>query len=291
MLAGGGPELRLTRGDRRLPAALAERARAFDPAKTFPVRPRAAATVVLLRDGLAGPEAYLLRRVSTMAFAGGMHAFAGGGVDPRDAQSATGWAGPSPDEWARTLDTDAETARGLVCAAVRETFEESGVLLAGATERHVVPDTTSPDWEADRVALAVHTLEFGDLLARRGLVLRTDLLHAWARWVTPEFEPRRYDAYIFVAALPGGQLTRCVAGEADHVSWVRPADAVAAFRSGRMPMLLPTVATLLALSPAGTVAAALALAADRSMAPLVPRPVLADDGVYLALPGEKGYGA
>lgn len=279
----------LTRADRRLPAALAERAREFGRSADPPVAPRCAATVVLLRDAATGLEAYLLRRVSTMAFAAGMHVFPGGGVDVRDADATTGWAGPAPEEWADTLRTGAATARSLVSAAVRETFEESGVLLAGATGDEVVRNTTTADWEAERVALEDGRLPLATLLVRHRLVLRTDLLRAWARWVTPEFEPRRYDTYVFLAALPAGQLTRAVAGEADQVEWIRPVDAVDAFRAGRMPMLPPTVATLVGLTPATTVAEAMALASSRSMAPVMPRPVLADDGAYLLLPGEEGY--
>ena len=88
-----------------------------------------------------------------MAFAAGMCVFPGGGVDPRDFDHAVAWAGPSPAAWAEKLGTDEAMARALVCAAVRETFEESGVLLAGTSPTSVVADTTGDDWEADRLAL------------------------------------------------------------------------------------------------------------------------------------------
>ena len=96
--------------------------------------PKGAATVVLLRDQAGGPpEVYLLRRHLGMAFAAGMYAFPGGTVDVRDSDREVAWAGPTPAEWGRRLSCDEATARALVCAAVRETFEESGVLLAGAS--------------------------------------------------------------------------------------------------------------------------------------------------------------
>ena len=104
-----------------------------------------------------------------------------------------------------------------MCAAVRETFEESGVLLAGPSPTSVVADTTGDDWEADRVALEGRSLSFTDFLERRGLVLRTDLLGAWAAWLTPVFEPRRYRTWFFVAALPAGQRTRDVSTESSSV--------------------------------------------------------------------------
>src|SRR5687768_4482863 len=175
----------------QLPPQLVEDAQSYADGSREPVEPRNAATVVLMRRGREGPEIYLLRRQTSMAFAGGMCVFPGGGVDPRDFDHAVAWAGPSPAEWAERLGVDERMARALVCAAVRETFEESGVLLAGAADS-VVADTTGDDWEADRVALEGRDLSLTDFLDRRGLVLRTDLLGAWAGWTTPVFEPRRY---------------------------------------------------------------------------------------------------
>ncbi|MGH3360506.1 MAG: NUDIX hydrolase, partial [Nocardioidaceae bacterium] len=102
-----------------------------------PVRPVDAATVVLLRDGADGLEAYFLRRQPTMAFAAGMYVFPGGRVDPRDADADVRWVGPPPSAWAARFGCDESLARALVCAAVRETYEESDVLLAG-DERDVV---------------------------------------------------------------------------------------------------------------------------------------------------------
>ena len=155
-----------------------------------------------------------------MAFAAGMYVFPGGGVDPRDFDHTVGWAGPTAEEWAERLGTDAPMARALVCAAVRETFEESGVLLAGASGDEVVADTTGDDWEADRVALEARELSLTAFLERRGLVLRSDLLGAWAGWLTPVFEPRRYRTWFFVAVLPEGQRTRDVSSESASVTWM-----------------------------------------------------------------------
>ena len=140
-----------------------------------------------------------------MDFAGGMCVFPGGGVDPRDFDATVAWAGPTPADWADRLGADEDVARALVCAAVRETFEESGVLLAGDSADTVVADTTGDDWEADRVALESRELSMTDFLTRRGLVLRTDLLGTWSGWLTPVFEPKRYRTWFFVALLPEGQ--------------------------------------------------------------------------------------
>lgn len=265
-----------------VPASLVERARAFldDPGE--PAAPRAAATVVLLRDGSAGLEVYLLRRTGTMAFAAGMHVFPGGSVDPRDGEVETAWAGPDPSEWGRRLGCDETLARALVCAAVRETFEESGVVLAGAAPDLVVGDTTAPDWERDRLALLDRSSSMAEVLARRGLVLRSDLLRAWAHWITPEFEPRRYDTRFFVAAVPEGQLARDVSTEADEAAWVAVRAAVDAHDAGRMAMLPPTIAALRDLAALGDLHAV--LAAPREVRPTMPRLVEDAAGMRLEVP-------
>jgi 8-oxo-dGTP pyrophosphatase MutT (NUDIX family) len=233
-----------------LPASLVEQAAAYASGELTPAEPRNAATVVLLRPGTtgggsAGPEVYLLRRQASMAFAAGMCVFPGGGVDPRDFDHDVAWAGPESSEWAVRLGTDEATARALVSAAVRETFEESGVLLAGPSASSVVADTTADEWEADRVALEARSLSFTDFLDRRGLVLRSDLLRAWSGWLTPVFEPKRYRTWFFVAVLPVGQRARDVSSESSSVSWMGALDAASAVDAGQLLMLPPTYLTCL----------------------------------------------
>lgn len=273
---------------RKLPPALVEHAKAFLAADRAPVTPQGAATVVLLRQphDRAGLEVYLLRRHLAMAFAAGMYAFPGGTVDQRDSDVAVAWTGPTPTEWAARLNCVESQARALVCAAVRETFEESGVLLAGHTPSTVVGDTTGDEWERDRAALVEHGLAFGDFLDQRGLVLRTDLLATWAHWITPEFEPRRYDTRFFVAAMPPGQLTRDVSGEADQVAWMTPAEAVASVQSGEIAMLPPTYITLLEMSGFDAVADVLAASADRDITTVVPGVEIVADQGFLTLPDD-----
>jgi 8-oxo-dGTP pyrophosphatase MutT (NUDIX family) len=273
--------------DQRLamPPTWPERIKALAAGELQPPEARRAATVVLLRDGRAGPEAYLLRRRASMAFAGGMYAYPGGGVDPRDAEAHIGWAGPAPEEWGRRLGLDPSTAQAVVCAAVRETFEEAGVLLAGPDGASVVADTAGPDWQEDRAALEDHRLSFAEFLARRGLVLRGDLLGAWARWITPEFEERRYDTWFFVAALPSGQRAAHGTGEADRTVWLTPADAVAGFADGRLGMLPPTVTVLRELMPLRSASAAPTAAAERSLKPVMARITLVGDRVTVRWPG------
>ncbi len=246
---------------------------------------RDASTVVLLRGGDGRPgglEVYLLRRVRGMAFAGGFCVFPGGGVDLRDDEAGIGWAGPSAQDWADLLSTSADHARALVCAAVRETFEESGVLLAGPTPGTVVGDTTGDDWEVDRRRLEEREVAFSEVLRRRGLVIRTDLLRWWGSWVTPEQEPRRYDTRFFVAQLPPQQVTRDVSTESDEVHWLSVRDALDTVDTGRLTMLPPTYVTCLELWPFTAPAEALAAAADRDRSTVEPR--LDADGTRLRLP-------
>ena len=241
--------------------------------------------MVLLRPSAArGPEVYLLRRHASMGFAGRMSVFPGGAVDPRDFDAGVRWAGPSPAEWAARLGTDQRRARALVVAAVRETFEESGVLFAGPSGSQLVTDTTGADWEADRVALEARTLAMTDLLVRRGLVLRTDLLGVWDAWLTPVFEPRRYRTWFFVAALPAGQHTRDVSGESVAVDWLPALQAAAEAESGDRPMLPPTYLTCLEIGQHADPVEVLAAARDRSVTVFTPRVEALGEEFVLSVP-------
>ena len=267
-----------------LPQALVDQARAHATGETTPAEPRNAATVVLLRDGASGPEVYLLRRQASMAFAAGMCVFPGGVVDPRDFSEDVAWAGPSVGAWAATLDCAPDLARALVCAAVRETFEESGVLLAGPSVDTVVEDTTGEDWEADRVALESRALSMTDFLVRRGLVLRTDLLGAWSGWLTPVFEPRRYRTWFFVATLPGVQATRDVSSESSSVTWLPALSAVEAVETGEMLMLPPTYLTCLEIGQHDSAAAALVSSESRTVDMFTPEVISAGEDFVLSTP-------
>ena len=263
-----------------------------------PVTPRDAATVMLLRPALGGPpgggaasepglQVYMLRRRSSMAFAAGAYVFPGGSVAASDADESIPWAGPDAAEWGRRLDAPAGLARTLVCAAVRETFEESGVLLAGPGAGAALATTGGEAWEADRRELLAGSLSLAGLLHRRGLVLRSDLLRPWARWITPVTEERRYDTRFFAAALPDGQHARDVSGEADETAWLAPAAALEAASRREISLWPPTAVTLGELRACGTVAAA--LAARRRMTALIPEVWLAEGAAWLTVPDEVEY--
>ena len=277
----------------QLPADIVEHVRALASGAIAAAEPRHASTVVLLRDRAdgGGIEAYLLRRQRTMAFAAGMYVFPGGSVDPRDESlPVTAWIGAEPQRWAQLLTASDKLATALVCAAVRETFEESGVLLAGRDMGSVVADITGDDWERDRQALVDRTLSFATMLGQRQLAVRADLLRPWAHWITPEVEPRRFDTRFFVAALPAGQRTRDVGGEADRVAWVKPVDALAAAQRGEIGMMPPTAFTLNELSAYDTVADVIAAGDARDIRPVLPKIIVTDDDeARLLLPHDEGY--
>lgn len=263
-----------------VPAALTKAAQAAGSGAE-PAAPRPAATVMLVRD--APPDAievFMLRRAATMAFAARMVVFPGGGVDARDSDRDLPWVGPSPLQWAQSLAADSEDlARELVVAAAREVFEECGVLLAGPDESQVVAHPSGAEWEAERQALLAREQSFTELLLRRDLVLRTDLMRAWAHWITPEFEPRRYDTRFFVAVLPEGQTPHGDTSEADDAGWWRPGGLLQDAEAGSAMLMPPTRVCLEQLSAVSAAAAVF----DHAPAMRRVMPVLADgpDGPVL----------
>jgi hypothetical protein len=155
------------------------------------------------------------------------------------------------------------------------------VLFAGSSPTTIVDSTADAGWEADRHALETRELALTELLARRSLVLRTDLLGAWSRWVTPEFEPRRYDTAFFIAALPPGQHARDVSGEADDADWTPVSQAIADHAAGKVSMLPPTITMLREIAPYRSSADAVRdAAAKRSLEPIMAHAERHEDGTF-----------
>ncbi len=245
-----------------------------------PVTPKDAASIVVVRDGAAGLEAYLLRRQASMAFAAGQYVFPGGGLDPADADPDVPWAGPAAAVFADRLGTDEAHARALVVAAVRETFEESGVLLAGPDAGTVVDDVSGPAWLAARRALEGHETSFAAWLRERGLVLRADLLGSWSRWITPAHLPKRYDTRFFVARMPAGQEVGDLPGEADRCVWV-PVDTLLSPEQADAAGLMPPQHQTLRQLARHEADELLAVAHARRVMVVEPRLVEDADGVWL----------
>ncbi|WP_433955055.1 NUDIX hydrolase [Janibacter indicus] len=247
------------------------------PAVTEPAQPKLASTVMLVRDDEGPLKVFMLRRASSMAFAPSMHVFPGGGVERRDAEDELPWAGPAVEEWAEVFGTDEASARMLVAAAIREIFEETGVLLASPASGEAETAHLDAAVAADlRGRLVRHEVGFGQVLLEHHLVLRSDLLRYRAHWITPEVEPRRYDTRFFVAALPPGQDPDGETSEADLSEWVHPRDVLGAFGDGDVMLMPPTLVCLEQLAEVTTVSAA--LGQDLPIAPVMPRLVETEAG-------------
>lgn len=243
---------------------------------------RHAATVVLVRDAADGPgvEVFLLERAGEMAFAGGVSVFPGGGLDAADREAlASGLVDPAAAaDAARSWTTTPEDAAALLACAVRETFEETGVLLAGARPAAEV-----------RERLVAREVGLRDVADR----LDVDRLRPWARWITPEGMPRRYDTAFFLAAVPEGQEPDGATTEAVGAGWCAPGQAVREWEDGRRALMPPTWAVLTELAEAaaaGDVAGLLADAAGRRPEPVTPRFRPEGERVGLAVPAHA-FGA
>lgn len=278
---------------------LAKRIADIAAGQLAPAASRNAATVMVVRPaegsgaegsadggGVRGVEVLMLKRPAAMKFAPGAYVFPGGSVDLADGEARIGWHGPDAADFGQRLGATPELARALVCAAVRETFEEAGLLLAGTPDGELaIPD--GPGWAEDRAALTAGEITLAQLLDRHGLVLRADLLTPWARWITPEAEPRRFDARFFAAALPPGQQAAGHAAESDQTSWLRPAEALSAARDGEISLLPPTAATLAEFAAATGIEDI--LTRERSITPIQPTLINDNGHAWLEVPDDIGY--
>ncbi|WP_303688685.1 NUDIX hydrolase [Rothia mucilaginosa] len=179
---------------------------------------RQAASVIFVRDGDNGLETILTYRPGTSPL--GVVAFPGGTALPGDDESAS-WVGPGADYWQEQFHfSDIAQARRSVMAAVRESFEETGILLAGEDEQDVVERSSTPELMAWREAVAEQDKSFSNFLASSGLSVRADLLRPVARWQSPDFFLKRYDIAYFTTALPVGQDPKLLLGKGVWGDWL-----------------------------------------------------------------------
>ncbi len=206
--------------------------------------PRPAATVMLLRDAAAGLEVFMLRRNDALEFSPGAHVFPGGAVDAADLSPlvAERCGGRTDAQASRQLAVEAD-GLGYWVAAIRECYEEAGVLLARRLdgEPPVVPDDA-------RRALAADEITMSEVCRDHQLELATDEVHYFGHWITPVGPPRRYDTRFFVARAPADQAAGHDDVEAVGSEWVRPTDALARGRSGAIGLIEPTLRSLSALA-------------------------------------------
>jgi 8-oxo-dGTP pyrophosphatase MutT (NUDIX family) len=253
--------------------------------------PLPAATVTLVRDGAEGPEVLMMQRNLNSGFVPGAHVFPGGALDDADNASDLHALCAGLDEAAanRALGV---AAGGLAywAAAIRECFEEAGVLMAyDAAQQLIALDlpALSDRFRGHRHALNTGARAFIEIMREERLKLATDQLIYFSHWITPVSAPRRYDTRFFVAAAPPAQQPLHDNHETISHLWVRPAAALDSHRDNRFSMRLPTVRTLEEFAAFDSAAALLLAMRDkRDIDANLPR--ITRSGTYL-VPGDAGY--
>jgi 8-oxo-dGTP pyrophosphatase MutT (NUDIX family) len=245
-----------------------------------PVVPRDSSTVILLRDGQKGLEVFMLERDLRSDFAGGAYVFPGGTVDDRDTDSAAADALDRPPETA--------VADAFHLCAIRETFEEAGVLLARRGDDVVRFGTMN---EQER--FAEYRREFNarggslaKLAADEELRFAGDLLHYYQRWITPEFSPKRYDTRFFVAGMPEGQEPLHDDVETTDSTWIRPVDALTQAAEGLFSIIFPTRKCLESLTRFEVADDVIASTRGKQIDAVLPKVVLSDGQARVVLPGD-----
>lgn len=242
--------------------------------------PVPASTILLLRDA-PGLEVMMVARHRGLAFGAGAWVFPGGKV--ADADRDGRWAG-----FVRSPSTPEATA--LRIAAVRETFEEAGVLIAETPEGEPPPKGLIAELAAEREAVEADPARFLDLVAGARLVLDLSRLTPFAHWITPAFEPRRYDTHFFLARAPEGQAARHDGRETVDLHWAAPAEALRRCEAGETKLMFPTRLNLIKLGRCAASGQAIAEAAAAPPVTVEPRVVDIDGVRFLDIPEEAGYG-
>ncbi|KAB2919792.1 MAG: NUDIX domain-containing protein [Hyphomicrobiaceae bacterium] len=247
------------------------------------VRPRPAATVVILRDGREGIEAFMVVRHHAIDFASGALVFPGGKVDAEDADPV--WtdlassAGAGPD-------------RSFVVAAARETFEEAGLVLArrrgaqgllGADEAHQLV-------QRYRAPLVKGEITYRDLIRNENLQVATELMVPFAHWITPDVVPKRFDTHFFLVAAPVDQLGAHDGGESVEGLWITPRQALREADAGTRTLVFATLMNLRKLARYSSVAEAVLATRSSPVVTVMPRVQKTADGRLMHIPEAAGYG-
>ncbi|MBB4633266.1 NUDIX hydrolase [Sphingosinicella soli] len=236
-----------------------------------------AATLILLRDASGTPEIFMQTRAQTMGFAAGMIAFPGGKVDAHDMELAASRFVTGRHD----LDLEEIAAR---VAAVRESFEEAGVLLTHG------PDIAPRAFIEAQPAIASRALAFSDFLARHDHHIDLDVLVPFARWVPPPgLHGKRYDTRFYIARLPEGANAGHDGNEATTSWWITPAEAIARVDRNECEVMFPTRRNLERLAQHASIDALLAHAMETPIITVQPEVRMCDDGLHLCIPEGIGY--
>lgn len=253
------------------------------PQTTSPAPAKPAATILLLRDGPAGLEVFMVVRHHEIDFAAGALVFPGGKLAPGDREALA-------REYASGLDGVDEEQAALRIAALREAFEECGLLLArerGSAE--LVGPERQERLDHYRGPLDRGELGIGEMLRAEDLELACEPLVHFAHWVTPMMMPKRFDTHFFLASPPARQLARHDGRELVDSAWIRPADALAQADAGLRTIIAPTRLNLQRLGYSDSVAGALAAARAQPVVRVLPELVRTAEGPRLRIPPEAGY--
>lgn len=250
---------------------------------------RPASTIVVIREQNAVLEILMLRRSTEVAAASGAHVFAGGAVDQVDHDVVRRGlvAGLEATTAARRLGL-AAGARAYYCAALRELFEEAGLLVA-VDARGRPLGATHDRLDAWREELVTRRVRWPELLEREGLRLALGQMQYLAHWVTPERRRRRFDTRFFVARAPVGQAARADGSEITELVWTSAATALAHVDAARWTMLVPTVRTLRLLAPMASVDEVMTYATTTVVRRTQPREIERDGQLVVVVPGDPDY--
>jgi 8-oxo-dGTP pyrophosphatase MutT (NUDIX family) len=240
---------------------------------------------MLLRDGVQGLEVFLVERHHQIDFAGGASVFPGGKLHPSDGDPAL----RSCSRGGEVLNDDELALRA---AAIRESFEECGVLLARpeGSDELVSAARLADLWKRHRAEMQQHRVSLAQLALEEGLELACDLLVPFAHWITPEGMPKRFDTHFFLVPAPPSQVASHDGHENVSGRWVRPAEALADADAGRRTIIFPTRMNLARLGRSATVAEAIASARASRIVTVLPRVTRGPDGApVLQIPPEAGY--
>ncbi len=261
----------------------------LDPTRQ-PVVPKDAATVVVVRPSAAGVELFCVKRHAASGFLGGAVVFPGGKVSPAD--RAPEWVRATTSLGGRSARVSGDPAAALAfaVAALRELFEEAGLLpVVGATLDDAAVEGMRAELRARTPPESDGAGEFLALMLERGLTLDTHALEAMARWVTPTAEERRYDTRFYVLGAPPGQSGRHDEHETTSSFWSAPSQIISAWEREELFLAPPTVRTLQLLSAARSIDDARAIAGRHSLEPVCPFFVMDGAEAVLALPGDPLY--
>jgi len=242
--------------------------------------PVAAATIMLLRDGTQGLEVFMVVRHHQIDFASGALVFPGGKADPQDSD-------PRVLSRLSGYDSPSDEQSMLRAAAIREAFEESGILLA--RRQGGSPLVANGDLDRWREGLNKHTLTLGDMLAEGDLQLACDDLARFSHWITPEFMPKRFDTHFYLARVPADQVAAHDGHENVDSVWISPQQVIEDARAGRRTVIFPTLSNVVRLAESRSVAEAFARAASSPIVPIRPWMETRPEGRFVCIPTDAGF--